>query len=129
MSGWETSFAWIFIVKTCFPANIMFQNYSLMLFLFYRTLLPKSSWSDFQISEVLWRPIHPREHVWLKYRLLQWQVTMMQIPVHQQFIYHHLQDQAPHGKKITAFMKHVCTLITFTRKCTSIVFAVHNNII
>ncbi|KAF7709021.1 hypothetical protein HF521_018078 [Silurus meridionalis] len=28
--------------------------------------------------------------------LLLWQVTMMLIPVHQQSIFHHLQDQAPH---------------------------------
>lgn len=94
-------------------------------FLFYRTLFPKSSWRDFRISEVLWRPntLHPREHVWMKYRLLQREVTMMLIPVRQQFIYHHLQDQAPHDKKMTALMKDVCTL------CTSVVFAVYNNII
>lgn len=58
-------------------------------------------------------------------RLLQWLKVESDADSSQQLIHHHLQDQAPHIKKMTALMKYVCTF-KFTTKCTSIVFAVNN---
>lgn len=116
---WVSDIIYLIIEKKkhCFVANIVSKILIVAFILLYRTLLLKSSWSDFQISEVPWRPnsLLSKEHVRTKNLPLLWQVTMMLIPVLQQSFCHRLQVQAPHGKKMTALMKHVSTL-KFTLK-------------
>lgn len=121
---WVTSFAWIFIVKTCFTATIIFQNYSL--FCCTGHCCQKAHETTFKYLKSCEGQTPSIKRARLdEVRLLQWLKVESDADSSQQLIHHHLQDQAPHIKKMTALMKYVCTF-KFTTKCTSIVFAVNN---